>query len=296
LGQVDVAWWDGNTSFDNNVGNYGAYGRPSEYYIEASPDGSTWTSLTHVTGNQYNGRQFVYDFTRKGYTQLRMRIVSIVGTSGGNLTFGIHSANNNSTDSYLLLGDSITSNCWAVANDAFPNEPFGVGVHGLRPNRYPVVTEGGIPGLLSSSPFSTSPYGIPAIRQWLNDFPAVKYVGLSYGTNDANGNIPAATYCANMQAMVREVIAAGKTPVIPTIVSSPASAVQANAPAMNACLATLENQYPAIIKGPDLWSLFYGHSVSDGWFFDSLHPSLTTGCNALQNAWINTMTSAVYPQ
>jgi hypothetical protein len=296
LGQLDVTWWNGNTSFDENIGSYGSYGRPSEYYIEASPNGSTWTSLAHVTGNEYNGRQFVYDFTGRGYTQLRMRVVSIVGTNGGNLTLNIHSANNNSTDSYLLLGDSITSDCWAAANDAFPNEPFGVGVHALRPNRYPVVTEGGIPGLLSSSPLSTSPYGIPAIRQWLNDFPAVKYVGLSYGTNDANGNVSPSTYYANMKALVQEVIAAGKTPIIPTIVASPAANVQANAPALNTAIATLQSQYPSIIKGPDLWTLFQGHSTSDGWFYSSLHPSLTTGCNALQNAWVNTMTSAIYPQ
>jgi len=65
---------------------------------------------------------------------------------------------------------------------------------------------------------------------------------------------------------------------------------------MNACLATLESQYPSIIKGPDLWTVFQGHSVADGWFFDDLHPSLGTGCSALQNAWVNTMTSTLYPQ
>jgi hypothetical protein len=141
---------------------------------------------------------------------------------------------------------------------------------------------------------STTPYGIPVIRQWLNDFPAVKYVGLSYGTNDAEGNIPASTYEANMQALVQEVIAAGKTPIIPTLVSSPASAIRTNGPAYKVAIADLEAKYPSIIKGPDLWSLFYGHSTSDGWFYDSLHPSLTTGCNALQNAWINTMNSVLY--
>jgi GH18 family chitinase/lysophospholipase L1-like esterase len=295
LTQVVLTWWDGSsTSFDENIGSYGSYGRPSEYYIEASPNGSTWTSLIHVTGNMYNGRQLVADFTGLGYTQVRMRVVSIVGANAGNVTFNIHSAPNNATDTYLLLGDSITSNCWEVATDSFPVETFGTGVHALQASRFPVVTEGGIPGLLASSPLSTTFYGIPAIRQWLNDFPSVKYVGISYGTNDANGNVAAATYCANMQSMVQEVIAAGKTPIVPTIVSSPAANVQANAPAMNACLATMKANYPSVIAGPDLWTLFSGHSVGDGWFFDSLHPSLTTGCNAFQNAWVNTMIAAVY--
>lgn len=94
--------------------------------------------------------------------------------------------------------------------------------------------------------------------------PAVKFVTLNFGTNDANGKVPPATYYANMKALVQEVIAAGKTPIIPTIVASPSAAVQANAPALNAELATLESQYPSVIKGPDLWTLFQGHSVGAG--------------------------------
>jgi chitinase len=295
LNQVGIIWRGGGTSFDDNIGNYGDYGRPSEYYIEGSPDGTTWTALTHVTGNTYNKRHFVFDITGTGYIQIRMRIVSIVGGNAGNVTLDVHNAANNSADTYLLLGDSITSNCWGAVSGG-DTDLFGAGVHAQRPNRYPMAGDGGIPGLLSSSPLSTTPYGIPAIRQWLADNPAVKFVGLSYGTNDANGNIPAATYAANMQAMVKEVIAAGKVPIIPTIVASPSANVQANAPAMNAAIAKLKQNYPSIISGPDLWTLFSGHSVADGWFFDSLHPSLTTGCSALQNAWANTMVGAVYPQ
>jgi lysophospholipase L1-like esterase len=156
-----------------------------------------------------------------------------------------------------------------------------------------MFSQGGTPFLMSGSLLSTTPYGIPVIRQWLKDFPG-KYVGISYGTNDANGDVPAATYCTNERRIVQEVMAAGKVPIIPTIVASPAAKVQANAPAMNACLAKLERQYPSIIKGPDLWTVFQGHSVADGWFSDHLHPSLTTGCTALKNAWINTVVSAIY--
>jgi hypothetical protein len=67
--------------------------------------------------------------------------------------------------------------------------------------------------------------GAPAIVHWLNDFPTVKYVGLGYGTNDVNEGISTSTYYANMQPLVLSVIAAGKIPVIPTIVASRASAV-----------------------------------------------------------------------
>jgi len=294
LTQIEANWsnYTSGVAWDDTTDTgFPTYGQPSEYYIEGSTNGSTWNQLTHITGEHYTGRQFVFDLTGTGYTQVRMRIISIVGSNSGYDTFTVHNAANNSTDTYLLLGDSITANCWVTG----ATEQLGTQIHAARPNRFPVHTEGGQSGFLSSTALDTTKYGKPAVQQWLSDMPGVKYVGLSMGTNDANGNIPAATYCANMQSLAQYVIAAGKVPIIPTIVASPSAAVQANAPAMNACLATLEQNYPSIVIGPDLWTLFYGHSVADGWFFDSLHPSLGTGCTALQNAWVNTLLAAIYP-
>lgn len=294
LARVAVVWRGGGTSFDENVYHDNSYGRPSEYYIEASADGTKWTTLTHVTNNTYNTRQFLFDIAGKAFTKIRMRVTSLVGTYDGRIALEIHDARNGSADTYLFLGDSITCNCWGAAD--FPKEAFGPGVHAQRPSNYPVISQAGTPSLLSESLLSTSPYGVPVIRKWLNDFPSVKYVGLSYGTNDANGNVTAAAYCSNLQTMVQEVIAAGKTPIIPTIVASPSANVQVNAPAMNACLATLKKRYPSIVQGPDLWTVFHGHSVADGWFFDHLHPSLTTGCAAWKKAWIDTVLVALYPE
>lgn len=294
VNQVGVVWRGGGTSFDENVYSDISYGRPSEYSIEASTDGAKWISLIHVTNNSYDGRQFIFDVGGHGFTKLRMRVSSLVGKYDGRLVFEVHDAKDGATDSYLFLGDSITCNCWGVAD--FPKEAFGPGIHAQRPSNYPMFAQGGTPSLLSDSLLSNSKYSIPVIRQWLKDFAPAKYVALSYGSNDANGNVPAATYCSNMQALVQEVIAAGKTPIIPTIVASPSGNVQTNAPAMNACLATLRSRYPAIVKGPDLWGVFAGHSVADGWFLDHLHPSLTAGCAAWKKAWIDTLVQALYPE
>ena len=294
LTRVTVVWRGGGTSFDENVYHDSSYGRPSEYYIEASPDGSSWTSLEHVVHNSYNARQFVFDISGHRYTQIRMRLVSIVGQYAGRIVLEVHRAGAGSADSYLFLGDSVTSDCWGASD--FPREVFGPGIHARRPKQYPVFSEGGTPSLLSSSALSTSPYNSPVIRRWLQDFASAKYVGLSYGLNDANADVPAANYCSNMQALVQEVIGAGKTPIIPTIIASPSGKVRANAPAMNACLAKLRTKYPSIIAGPDLWTLFQGHSVNDAWFSDDLHPSLTTGCTALKNSWIDTLVASNYPQ
>jgi lysophospholipase L1-like esterase len=225
-----------------------------------------------------------------------MNISSMVGVNPGRVVVTVNgqAGANNPDAGYLLFGDSITANCWGAADNTGPTEQLGTQINTARPAQFPVSTNGGQSGWLTSTALDTATYGIPNIQRYLQDIPAVKYVGISLGTNDANGNVSAATYCSNMQSIVQYVIAAGKTPIIPTIVASPSAAVQANAPAMNACLATLEQNNPSIIVGPDLWTLFQGHSTGDGWFFDNLHPSLGTGCTAMQNAWASTVLSAVY--
>jgi GH18 family chitinase/lysophospholipase L1-like esterase len=305
LGLVDIKWWNytSGVAWDSTSDTgFQTYGQPSAYTIQGSTNGTTWTTLTctpscNVTGEHYTGRQFVTDLTGTGYTQIRMKIASMVGTNAGYdvLTVNGQAGTNDSNDTYLLFGDSIAANCWASADNTGPTEQLGTQVNAVRPTRFPVVTLAGQSGWLTSTALDTSTYGIPNIKKFMQDMPAVKFVGVSLGTNDSNGNISAATYCSNMQSIVQYIIAAGKTPILSTIVASPSAAVQANAPAMNACLATLEKNYPSVVVGPDLWTLFKGHSTSDGWFLDSLHPSLGTGCTALQKAWTNTLLSAFYP-
>jgi len=305
LGLVDIKWWNFSSSVawdSSSDKGFETYGQPAAYTIQGSTNGTTWTNLSctpscNVTGEHYTGRQFVADLSGTGYTQIRMNISGIVGTNGGYdaLTVNGKAGTNDINDAYLMFGDSVTANCWAAASNTGPTEQLGTQIHAARPTQFPVSTVGGQSGWVSATALDTSTYGIPNIQKFLQDMPAAKFVGVSLGTNDANDGVSAQTYCSNMQKIVRYIIAAGKTPIIPTIVASPSSAVQTNAPAMNACLATLEQNYPAVIVGPDLWTLFKGHSTSDGWFLDDLHPSLGTGCSAFQNAWTNTLLAAVYP-
>lgn len=291
---IAVVWRGGGGSFDENIYSDTSYGRPSEYYIEGSADGLKWMSLTHVTNNSYNARQFVFDIAGNGFTRLRMRVKSLVGTHDGKLVLEVHDAHGGSADSYLFLGDSVACDCWGAAD--FPREAFGPGIHVHRSAQYPMFSNGGIPGLVSDSLLSTTKYGIPIVRQWLKDFSATKYVVLSYGVDDANQNVSPATYCTNMEALTQEVIAAGKTPIVPRILAAPSANVELNAPHLNACLSQLKNRYPSIISGPDLWSVFYGHTTKDGWFRDELHLSMSSGCAAWKKAWINNLLPALYPQ
>ncbi|MGC4114778.1 MAG: glycosyl hydrolase family 18 protein [Myxococcales bacterium] len=275
-----VTWSNDDTyNFDLQASG-DQYGKPTAYVLEAY-NGASWLTLTSVTNNGYHGRQHVLDLT--GYSQLRMRVTAANGN--GNLALEVRDAPV-TADSWLFLGDSITANTWKRGD-------WSSAIHAQRSNE-PAATNGGIGGWLSGTPLRTTDYGgIPTIRKWLQDSPA-KYVALSFGTNDAMQGVSASAYYANMERLVKEVIAAGKTPVVPTIVYSPNAAVQANAPALNAQLKTLKANYPAVVSGPDLWTRFYGRTQAQGWYYDDLHPSLTTGAADLKAAWAEAMLAGVY--
>jgi hypothetical protein len=86
LGSVDISWWNytSGVAWDSKSDTgFSTYGQPSEYYIEASANGTTWVQLAHIAGEHYSGRQFAFNFTGTGYTQIRMRIISIVGSFSG---------------------------------------------------------------------------------------------------------------------------------------------------------------------------------------------------------------------
>lgn len=82
-----------------------------------------------------------------------------------------------------------------------------------------------------------------------------------------------------METMVKTVIAAGKIPVIPKIPYSKLQDVSSHAPSYNDQIEALYKAYPAIIKGPDLWTYFQSNpSLLSS---DNVHPS-TEGYNGMR--------------
>ena len=100
--------------------------------------------------------------------------------------------------------------------DGMPHEPvsgsgpnFSQLINTARPAYFPASEDGGIGGLVSAD-------GASHMNTWLSIFPG-RYIGLAYGTNDANGCMSATTFYNNYVTMVQAVINAGKVPVVPTI-------------------------------------------------------------------------------
>jgi lysophospholipase L1-like esterase len=125
---------------------------------------------------------------------------------------------------------------------------------------------------------------------WLSVFPG-HYVGLSYGTNDANLSVSPGVFYNNYVAMIRAVLAAGKTPIIPKIPWGCTPALQANVPSLNQQIDALYAGYPAVVRGPDLFSYYQAHPGQMAG--DCVHPT-DQGYVALRQQWANAMLRRVY--
>jgi lysophospholipase L1-like esterase len=290
--RVLVAWFnDGITSpYDHTISAEPAYNSLADYTVDANAargggaaPTSGWVTLVRVHGNVLHSRQHLVSL--KGYSWVRIDVTAGDGSPENDdaaFNLDVYSAAKGVPDSWLFLGDSITM-------DGTQHRPVG-GVRNFsqliaaaRPRLYPGYEDGGIGSLLTAD-------GARNVKTWLKVFPG-RYVGLSYGTNDANACVPTSTFGRNYTTMVRAVIAAHKVPVVPTIPWARADGVQRCAPRLNARIKLLYRTYRQIVHGPDLWTYFKAHPSLIG--ADGLHPS-EAGYGAFRRLWATAMVARVY--
>jgi lysophospholipase L1-like esterase len=189
-------------------------------------------------------------------------------------------------DSWIFYGDSITLN-FANHGDQYDGTQDSISIpeniHDVFFQYFPAVENGGINCAQTSD-------AVANIESWLSVFPG-KYVGLSYGTNDATGNTSPDTFYANYAQLVQKVLGSGKVPIVPKIPWGWDSSLQANGPALNDKIELLYRNFPAIIKGPDFWTFFDQNKD----FIDKgdVHPT-ASGYYQMKKLWVQTMIQSIY--
>ena len=297
-GRVLAAW--SNTSYGYST-TYGPhYNNLGSYTIQVNdaPGGgdvprSGWTTEVTVTGNTLHSRQHVLDLD--GASWIRLDVTAADGSPQNDdvavNVFDVYSLEDaggdraSVPDSFVFYGDSIT----AFGMCPCPSE--GVGalpelIQAARPGLWPVMENGG-------DPFTTSSDAVASIlgsTGYLSLFPG-SHVGLSYGMNDAAGDAGQELFHANMRQLVQAVLAAGKTPMIPTISYTGDAGRNAVIPSYNAKITQLYAEFPQIVRGPDLWTFFSGRRdlLAPG----DIHPT-AAGYAALRSQWATTLLSTVY--
>jgi hypothetical protein len=290
-----VAWYNDPSTTDYNyaLSKSSPYNLPYSYTIEGNtaPGGPVpttgWNVLTSVTGNTLHSRQHVLNFN--GYNWLRMNVSTTVGDSANKdvaVNMDVHNADQGAQDSWIFYGDYITA-------AGLDHNPRGVGtfsqiINSTNPQYFPAQESGG-------NSFVQSGDGARLIQDWLAVFPG-RFVALSFGSTDADffdagrPQLPDEFY-GHYDTMVKAVLAAGKTPVVPKIPYGKTAKVQANGPLLNAQIDRLYAAYPQIVHGPDFWTYFQAHQ-------DLISPdnlNLTAaGIAQYRQLWASEMAAKVY--
>ena len=225
--QVHVVWYSQESDYTDydlaaKPGTV-AYNEPRDYTFEGNTAAggavptSGWTTLATVTANTFASRQKAVDLT--GYNWIRMHVTAYNGTEYNTnvaLDLDVQEANAGITDSWLFLGDSITS--FGMRNDGADIDApsFAELVNKAKPSFFPAQEGAGEGGWTSGEPLTTMIGAQTIFDTWLQAFPG-RSICLSYGTNDgavANGAM--VTY-DNFETMVKKILAAGKIPCIPHV-------------------------------------------------------------------------------
>ena len=261
---IDLVWYtDGNYGYDALYPPYGGpktYDNPGSYTIEAnaSPGGTAtppqknWVVLATVTNNGFDSREHVLNFS--GYNWIRMNVTaSSANAATGNTTVAlnmdIYSAPGGVSDGWFFGGDSITAlsmrhdNPQGATSDSFGN--LVSLFTGLSP---PVQENGGMPYL-------TALEMGPIFPGYLKNFPG-RYVTINLGSNDALSATGISNYSANMQVLIQQVLAAGKIPVLPTLLWSCDPLQGPAAAPINQQIRALYAANPQLVPGPDLYAFF----------------------------------------
>jgi len=287
---VLVAWYNETFNYDHTLVKENAYNIPQDYTIDVNPGagggyppGTGWITAVTVKGNHYHSREHVINLQSNNW--LRIFITKSDGSLenfDASLNMDIFAAQPALNDGWIFYGDSITAGGMAHATVGGINS-FAQLIQAKKSKSYPVQEDGGI-GYLSSAD------AVKYINTWLPLFPG-KYVGLNYGTNDANSCLDPMSFYNNYTSMVEAVLQAGKVPVIPHIPWAKVAAIQKCGPPLNAQIDALYKAFPQIIHGPDFWAFFqHNQSLISP---DNIHPT-DAGFAAYRQQWANAMLAEVY--
>ena len=288
--RIYLLWYNDPTyGYDHTLGGAPGYNNPGSYTIEANAASggslptSGWVILESVVGNVLHSRDSELAFA--GYNWVRINASVSDGSPGNSdivLNLDVYDASGGVTDGWLFAGDSITAsgmghNDLSVHAESFTNQV------GALTGIYPPQQNAGVGGWSTGDMLARLP-------RWLQAFHG-KYVTLSLGTNDAAGSVAPGAFYDNMAALLKQVLAAGKIPVVPTIPWSREPTHARNIPALNEQIQKLYRKFPSVIPGPDLYAYLDAHQ---GYISaDNVHPT-EAGYAAVRTLWANVAAKSIY--
>jgi acyl-CoA thioesterase I len=297
-----LSWDDGGTYNYQDASSVTVYGLPGAYHIDVSADSTngedgTWDTVATVATNTVRTRAHSFEFAGKTWVKMVITAPPPNG-NGGAVSIGeidVHDISATGTsipeDTWFFMGDSITAFAYDRAEIHAPS--FATGISTAVPGYFPAMINGGIGA-------ETTTDALARLAEALTLNPDYRFFILSYGTNDAaGGQIPVATFKANLQTMIDQIEAAGREPVIPHIPPS-ADGQHGTIPEYNTAIDELTTEN-GLIPGADMYDYF---STTPDLFTcppcagdrptDNLHPN-DTGLKGMNAEW-SAAARGLYPE
>jgi lysophospholipase L1-like esterase len=316
--KVLLAWSTGDDNgysmdtFMNGSCVAGSTSLPVNYTVDVNsatggtnPPTTGWVTAATVTNNIFYAGQNLVNMINPStgipYNWIRMNITN--STNGINLNFDLANASQGVTGDFMFIGDSITTYFGGHDNDdGAMGDNIADLVSAESGGAYHIITENAGVSCTTSANWSSVYSGFsssPTINTVLANFPG-DYVTLDLGTNDAWGGTGSPqTYYTDMQTLANDVIAAGKTPIIPDISwpnAGDGTTWDDGVKSFNNEISQLIESNPKIIAGPNMYSVLQDHS---SWFIapsagvNNVHPN-DEGINAYRCAWAYAITQNIY--
>jgi lysophospholipase L1-like esterase len=270
-----------------------------------SPPTSGWVNAATVSNNVFYSRQNLVNMinpsTGTPYNWIRMNITSSTNTNI-DLNLDLANASQGITSDYMFIGDSITTFFAGHVNYGSDNGSVGNNIADLvaqaMGSSYHIITQNTGVACTTSANWNSvySAYDSNlTIQDALSNFPG-NFVTLNLGTNDAySGGGNPSSYYSTMQTLANDVIAAGKTPIIPDIPwpnNGDGTAWDNQVKAFNSEISQLIASNPKIIAGPNMYSVLQDHT---NWFLaaGNVHPN-DPGITAYRCAWAYDIAEHIY--
>jgi len=290
---IILVWYNPSYAYDNSVQNGQSYNSILNYTIQINqgagggqPPQSGWVTIVTIENNYKHSRQHaVLYFT--GYNWVRLFATAPNGAEQNYdiaINMDVFDGSHGFTDDWIFYGDSITAGAMNMQSVGNGVHAFNQLINEKASNYYPISEGGGIGSLLTRD-------GLKFIAEWLLVFPG-KYVGISYGTNDAWGCLAPDIVQTNYRGMINAVLNSSKVPVVPHIPWGRVANLQTCVPTLNKVIDSLYTEYGSrLIRGPDLYAFF--NANQDLISSDGAHPS-DVGMAAYRQQWANAMLTEVY--
>jgi lysophospholipase L1-like esterase len=254
--QLLVCWNSNGYQFLNN--NYA----PKNYDIEYSSDSSngidgTWAIAKKSVDNPIRSRFDVIQAPANS-KYLRLKLLSKWNLAPQLKDLGVYvSSVNNSWDSLLVMGDSIT------AQSFDPSKPTVY-------NPGSLIFSGGTGG-------DTAEMGLAKLKTAMPLIPVGSYIGIAYGTNDATRGVPVTVFKAKLQEMITLVLNNGSYPILARVPWNLNGGLPNYLKAIDDLVA--ENK---LVAGPDLYTYILNNKTALK--PDKVH-LMPSGETAFQRLW-----------